>query len=43
MIMAGDYYSLNITVYTFVYECHPTDVNDIKLSHYTISGYYHIM
>ena len=26
MIMAGDYYSLNINVYTLVYECHPTDV-----------------
>ena len=34
MIMAGDYYSLNITVYTFVYECHPTDVRILNC--YTI-------
>ena len=34
MIMAGDYYSLNITVYTFVYECHPTDVTDVRILNY---------
>ena len=28
MIMAGDYYSLNIIVCSFVYECCPTDVYD---------------
>ena len=26
LIIAGDYYSLNIIVCTFVYECHQTDV-----------------
>ena len=42
LIIVGDYYSLNIIVCSFVYECHPTDVR-MKLSHYMVQGYYHIM